>query len=299
MSCFLFEISYFNFSLLYNFVTRYRCITGSAKQFLKKDIMAKTIFITGAGSGFGKIAALGLAQRGHKVIATAEIGPQVQALRQEADTRGISLEVQKLDVLSGIDKEKAREYDIDVLLSCAGICEAGPVAEQPVDLIRGMFEVNVFSNLELVQGFVRQMVEKRKGKIIMMSSMSGLVSFPLAGAYCASKHALEAIAEALKAELEPFGIQVATINPGSFKTGFNESGVDSIFRWYDPEKNFTSPKAIKELEAALEKQLDPASILEIIVEIVESDKHTFRNTWPRSLENEVKKSQKNAWEVMS
>jgi short-subunit dehydrogenase len=299
MSCFLFEISYFSLSLLCNFVTRYRCITGSANSFLKKVSWLKTIFITGAGSGFGKIAALGLAQRGHKVIATAEIGPQVQTLRQEAEMRGISLEVQKLDLLSGIDKEKAKEHDIDVLLSCAGICEAGPIAEQPVDLIRAMFEVNVFSNLEFVQGFVRQMIEKRKGKIIMMSSMSGLVSFPLAGAYCASKHALEAIAEALKAELEPFGIKVATINPGSFKTGFNESGVDSIFRWYDPEKNFTSPNAIKKLEAALEKQLDPASILEIIVEIVESDKHTFRNTWPRSLENEVKKNQKNAWEVMS
>lgn len=259
--------------------------------------MKQKIFITGAGSGFGKIAALGLAERGHEVIATAETGPQVQALRKEAEEKGIQLEVQKLDLLNPIDLHKAEEYDIDVLFNIAGICEAGPVAEQPVDLIRRMFEVNVFRHLELTQGFVRKMVQQKKGKIIFMSSMSGLVSFPLAGAYCASKHALEAIAEAMKDELAPFNIKVMTINPGPFKTGFNESGVDSIYQWYDPAKNFTPEKAIKDLQAALEKQFDPQDILDIVVEVVESDKHTFRSIWPANLKKEVVKSQQQAWEA--
>lgn len=215
--------------------------------------MKKKIFITGAGSGFGKIAALGLAQRGHHVIATAETGPQVQALRKEAP----GLTVQKLDLLNAIDRKKALEHDIDILLNIAGICEAGPLAEQPLKLIRQMFDINVFYNLELTQGFIKQMVKKKQGKIIFMSSMSGLLGFPLAGAYCASKHALEAVAEALKEELAPFGIKVAAINPGPFKTGFNESGVDSIYQWYDPQKNFTPAKAIKDLEALLAKQFDP------------------------------------------
>jgi hypothetical protein len=69
-------------------------------------------------------------------------------------------------------------------------------------------------------------------------------------------------------------------------------------QWYDPEKNFTPSKAIKELQAALEKQFDPADILEIIVELVESDKHPFRNMWPRALENDVKKSQETAWQAL-
>lgn len=261
--------------------------------------MAKKIFITGAGSGFGKLAALTLAQRGHNVTAGAHVGPQVQALRQEAKERGITLKVQKLDLSNSSDKKMALEHDVDVLLSCAGICEAGPVAEQPLNFIRNMFDVNVFYNLELTQGFIRRMVEKRKGKIVFMSSMSGLVGFPLAGAYCASKHALEAIAEALKLELEAFGIKVATINPGSFKTGFNESGMDSIYQWYDPEQNFTPHQAIKDLEAVLTKQLNPTDILDIIIEVVESEKHKFRNVWPRSLENDVKKSQRDAWETLS
>jgi len=127
--------------------------------------------------------------------------------------------------------------------------------------------------------------------------MSGLVSYPLAGAYCATKHSLEAIAEAMKDELAPFGIKVMTLNPGPFKTGFNESGVDSIYQWYDPAKNFTPEKAIKDLEATLEKQFDPQDILDIVVEVVESDKHTFRNIWPADLKKEVVKTQQQAWEV--
>lgn len=261
--------------------------------------MKKKIFITGAGSGFAKIAALGLAQKGHKVIATAETGPQVQALRQEAEEKGIVMEIQKLDLLNAIDRAKALEHDIDILLNVAGICEAGPLGEQPVNLVRRMFDVNVFYTLELTQGFIRQMVEKGKGKILFMSSMSGLVGFPLAGAYCATKHAIEAMAEALKEELAPFGIKVATINPGPFKTGFNESGVDSIYQWYDPQKNFTPEKAIKELEAALAKQFNPEDILDVIVKLVESDKHTFRNIWPVKLKTEVEKKQHEAWETMS
>jgi short-subunit dehydrogenase len=261
--------------------------------------MNKKILITGAGSGFGKIAAFGLAEKGHTVIATAQTGPQVQLLRQEAEDKNLNIEVQKLDLLNSIDRKKALEHDIDILFNCAGICEAGPIAEQPVNLIRHMFEVNVFHSLELTQGFVRQMVTKKKGKIIFMSSMSGLVSFPLAGAYCASKHALEAIAESLKEELAPFDIKVVTINPGPFKTGFNESGLDTIYQWYDPQKNFTPEKAIKELEASLEKQFDPKDILDIVIEVVESDKHTFRNIWPPKLKKDVMKSQEQAWEVKS
>lgn len=261
--------------------------------------MKKIIFITGAGSGFGKIAAMSLAERGHTVIATAQTGPQVQALKMEASEKGLHLQVFKLDLLNELDKGKALEHDIDILLNIAGICEAGPLAEQPVHLVRTMFEVNVFCNLELTQGFIQQMVQKGKGKILFMSSMSGLVGFPMAGAYCATKHAIEAIAEALKEELAPFGIQVATINPGPFRTGFNESGVDSIYQWYDPEKNFTPEKAIKDLQAALAQQFGPEDIRELIVRLVETDDHTFRNIWPAKLKTDVEKKQREAWDAKS
>lgn len=261
--------------------------------------MKKKVFITGAGSGFGKIAALQLAERGHTVIATAQTGPQVQALKQEAAAKGLTIQAQKLELQNATDRQKALTHDIDILINIAGICEAGPLAEQPVELIRAMFDVNVFYPLTLTQGFIKQMVQKKQGKILFMSSMSGLVGFPMAGAYCATKHAIEAIAEALKEELAPFGIKVATINPGPFKTGFNESGIDSIYQWYDPKRNFTPEKAIKDVEAALAKQFDPEDIRGLFMRLVETDDHPFRNIWPAQLQADVEKKQREAWERIS
>ena len=104
--------------------------------------------ITGAGSGLGKGAALGLAQKGHKVIAGVQIWPQVTALREEASKLGVELEVFKLDILSEIDRRKALNYDIDILVNNAATGETGPIAEIPIQLVRNVFEVNVFGALK-------------------------------------------------------------------------------------------------------------------------------------------------------
>src|SRR5260370_38878516 len=101
-----------------------------------------------------------------------------------------------------------------------------------------MFDINVFSSIALAQGFVPAMLAKRRGMIVFMSSMAGLWTVPYASGYSASKHALEAVGEGLKAELAPFGIKVATGNPGAYGTGFNDRGADKISHRYDPTKNF-------------------------------------------------------------
>ena len=94
--------------------------------------MSKTILITGAASGFGKIVAFDLAKKGHKVIATTQIYPQMSDLIREAKEQGIELTVDKLDVTNTTDiKYIVNKYDIDILISNAGIAEAGPIAEQP------------------------------------------------------------------------------------------------------------------------------------------------------------------------
>jgi short-subunit dehydrogenase len=142
------------------------------------------------------------------------------------------MRVEKLDVTSVRDREMAFGWEIDVLVNNAGVMEAGPIAEQPAELLRAMLEVNFFGGLEVIQGFARQFARKRRGKIVIMSSVAGLTTAPFAAGYCATKHALEAVAEALKMEARA-GIKVATINPGAYGTGFNDRGGDSI-RWYDP-----------------------------------------------------------------
>ncbi|PWW29350.1 MULTISPECIES: SDR family oxidoreductase [unclassified Chryseobacterium] len=263
--------------------------------------MSKTILITGAASGFGKIAAFELAKKGHQVIATAQIYPQMSDLIREAKEHGITLIVDKLDVTNPRDVEYiVKKYnDIDILISNAGIMEGGPIAEQPVDIIRSMFEVNVFGALNLAQGFIKKFVEKKSGKIVFTSSMGGLWTVPYVAAYCASKHALESIAEGLRTELAPFNIKIATCNPGVFGTGFNDRGVDSIFHWYDPKINFTPESAFDGAAESLAHQLDPQSMAEVIVNVALDDNSNFRNVHPKETEDFVKQLQADAWNTKS
>jgi short-subunit dehydrogenase len=263
--------------------------------------MKKTILITGAGHGFAKTTAFILAEKGHHVVATAEIWPQVTELLAEAKERGLpNLVVEKLDVTNAREREYLQaKYDVDVLFSNAGLMEAGPIGEQPLDLIRSMFEINVFSGLAFAQGLLKKMVAKKAGKIVFMSSMGGLLTVPYAAAYCASKHALEAIAEGMKTELAPFNIKIATVNPGAFNTGFNDRGMDSIRQWYDPNKNFTSDAIFGEFEAALANQFDPQLMVDVIVDVILSDTPNFRNVCPPPVEAYIQQLQAEAWTLKS
>jgi short-subunit dehydrogenase len=260
--------------------------------------MPKTIVITGAASGFGRLVAFELARRGNDVIATARGWSQVTELKNAAAAEGLSMRVDKLDVTSARDREMAFGWDVDVLLSNAGVMEAGPIAEQPIELLREMFDINFFAAVELVQGFARQFVDRGSGKIVFVSSMGGLLTTPYAAGYCATKHALEAVAEGLKVELEPFGIKVATANPGVFATGFNDRGADSM-RWYDPERNFTRPESLGAATDVLAHQLDPRSMAEAIVQVVLSDNGRFRTVHPKETEDLVRQSQHDAWTAVS
>lgn len=259
--------------------------------------MPKRILITGAASGFGKLVAFDLARKGHHVIATAQIWPQVTELKNAARAEGLDLRVDKLDVTSETDRQFAFRSEVDVLVSNAGVMEAGPIAEQPMDLLRSMFEANFFGVVALVQGFARQFVGRKSGRIVFVSSMGGLFTVPYGAGYCATKHALEAVAEALKAELAPFGVEVATTNPGIFGTGFNDRGADSM-RWYDPATNFTRPEHLSGLPEMLANQLDPQSMANVISDVVLAERPKFRNVHPPETEAMVKQAQRDAWSAL-
>jgi NAD(P)-dependent dehydrogenase (short-subunit alcohol dehydrogenase family) len=267
----------------------------------EKTDMSKTILITGAGSGFGEGAAIGLARAGHRVIATAQISPQVSALRSKAaELQLAGLRAEKLDLADPFDVAQALGWEIDVLWNNAGIGECGPVSEIPLELVRNNFETNVFLPLQLTQGVVRRWVAARKqGKIVFTSSMGGLFTPAGFGTYVSTKHALEAIAEALQQELQPYGIKVQTINPGAYLTGYNETMADTAFRWLDDSRNFTKRAAMRatfdSLLSTPEGRLDPAEMIARMVEIVPADTGKFRNVCPQSVEDMLKKSQADAW----
>ena len=193
--------------------------------------MGRTVLITGAGSGFGRAVALRLAARNWKVIAGVEIPPQIFQLEQEAARHGVTLQVEKLDVTDPADRERFSTLDVDVLLNNAGIGEGGSMVDIPEENLRRQFEVNVIGPVQLTQMIARRMAARRAGRIVFMSSCAGLTSDPFTGAYSASKHAIEAIAEALGKELQEFGVAVATVNPGPFLTGFNDRIFDSWKSW--------------------------------------------------------------------
>lgn len=264
----------------------------------------KRILITGAGSGFGEGAAIGLAKAGHQVIAGVQISPQVTALRKKVEELGLNdnLRVEKLDILDEYDVKYALTWDIDILFSNAGIGEAGPVFEIPVDLVRRNFETNVFAPLALTQRFVVKWInEKRKGKVVFTSSMGGLFTPDGYGIYVSTKHALEAIAEALSSELKKYNIQIQTINPGAYLTGYNETMADNPFRWLDDNKNFTKRADMRATFDSLlgtpQGRLDPTEMIDAMIKIVPAEKGKFRNVVPKFVEDMLKEHQVKAWDV--
>lgn len=264
--------------------------------------MTKTILITGAGSGFAEAAAIGMAQAGHNIIATAQISPQVAALRNKVADLGLdNIRVEKLDLLDPYDMAFIQTFDIDILWNNAGYGESGPVSEIPLDLVRKNYEINVFKPLELTQAFIAKWVKEGKPgkKIVFTSSMGGLFTPAGWGTYVSTKHALESVAEAIAQEVAPFGIKVQTINPGAYLTGYNETMADTAFRWLDDAKNFTKRNELRAtfdaLLASPQGHLDPKEMIDRMIAIVPADTGKVRNVCPQFVEDMLKEAQAAAW----
>lgn len=264
----------------------------------KKSSSKKRILITGAGSGFGVGMAIGLAKKGHHVIASVQIWPQATRLREHAQKLK-NLQVEKLDLLEPYDVANAvKEFEIDILVNNAAISVTGPISEIPMELVLETFNTNVFGALNLTQQFVRKFVdEKRPGKIVFISSVAGLFAGSGYGPYTASKHAIEAIAKTMQLELAKHDIQVQTINPSAYRTGFNDTMVEAASHWMDDELNFTKRAEMKKLMAhVLDKQKDPKEAIEQMIAIIPEDTGLFRNIIPASFVDAMKKREAEAWE---
>jgi NAD(P)-dependent dehydrogenase (short-subunit alcohol dehydrogenase family) len=240
-------------------------------------MVTKTVMVTGAGSGFGKGASLALAARGHRVIATTENDAHAEALRAEAP----QLTVEKLDITSA-DVAKAADWDIDVLINNAGVGQSGPMADVPLDRVRHLFDVNVFGTLAVTQSVLPRMVAKGAGRIIIVSSIAGVMVGPSFGPYSMTKHALEAMGKAMRAELAPQGIDVTLLNPGPYLTGFNDRMADSMWEWFgDASLNAPATPMFKMMgEFVTTGQMDPAEVVTRMVELTEADTTSENNFVP-------------------
>lgn len=271
------------------------------KNFNEVGYQKKTILITGAGSGLGRGAALGLAKLNFNIIAGVEIWPQYTSLKKEAESLNLKINIVKLDITNKEEREKvAQQYasKVDILVNNAAIGETGPLAEIDVDKFRKNMEVNVFSTLELTQLFVREFVKKRKGKIVFISSIAGLKTFPFFGPYCSTKFALEAVSSSLYDELKPYGVNVCTINPGPYNTGFNDRMFDTKDVWYSEKNNFTKREDFIPMQQFLDNgQYDPAEMIDFMIKMIPLDNHKYRLFDRRKIEivEDGLKAQKNLW----
>jgi NAD(P)-dependent dehydrogenase (short-subunit alcohol dehydrogenase family) len=250
--------------------------------------MSSTILITGAGSGFGAGTALGLAKTGYGVIATARSQAAAEAVAAKAKAAGYSLAAHKLDVTKSADVDEILSLDFDILVNNAAQGEGGPISEIPIDILKSVFETNVFGPLTLTQRVVKKWIDaKTNGKVIFVSSVAGLEFPPVIAPYASSKHALEMVARGLYRELKQFGIQVQMINPGPFLTGFNEKMVENAFRWLDDKKNFTTHAMMRaEADAFIDQEtwkVDPATMIERMIQIVPARTGRYRNIYPEKM----------------
>jgi short-subunit dehydrogenase len=211
--------------------------------------MKKTILITGATAGIGRHAALELVRLGHHVIATGRRENALDDLQKEA--RGLGgegkLDVLRLDVTDdaaveasvALVNELTDGHGIDVLVNNAGYGQMGPLESVSTADLRKQFETNVFGLMAVTRAFVPQMRKRESGRVINVGSIGGRFTFPLMGAYNATKYAVESLSDALRNELAPFGIDVAIVEPGPIKTEFNAVAMDTI----DADRVSTSPYA--------------------------------------------------------
>jgi NAD(P)-dependent dehydrogenase (short-subunit alcohol dehydrogenase family) len=194
--------------------------------------VAKVVLITGATDGLGKAAAILLAERGYRVYAAGRSAEKRAALDQLAQFKNLPMRSIELDVTSddsvrsAVEKILAETGRIDVLINNAGLGYMAVVEEMKMEDMRRQFETNVFGVLRVTQAVLPHMRARRSGRILMISSVAGLVSPPTYGAYSSSKHALEGLSNALRLELYPFHIEVVLIEPGYIATNFRQTATE-------------------------------------------------------------------------
>jgi NAD(P)-dependent dehydrogenase (short-subunit alcohol dehydrogenase family) len=189
---------------------------------------SKAVLITGCSSGIGRATALRLARLGWKVYATARRPESIAALT-DAGCETLALDVTDEESMrAAVDQIEGAEGAIGVLINNAGYSQGGAIETVSMDAVRRQFETNVFGLVRLTQLVLGRMREQRWGKIVNVGSMGGLLTLPGAGHYHATKHALEALSDAMRYELRGFGIDVILLEPGLIRTDFGEAAVASI-----------------------------------------------------------------------
>ena len=254
--------------------------------------MSKTVLITGAGSGFGRGAAIALAERGHSVIAAVLNDAQAKELKKAAPKLKANFTVVKLDITKANDLKKVDKLKPDVFIANAAIGQTGPLSLIPLARLRGVFEVNVFGTFAITQRVAHGMRKRRAGRIIVVSSIGGVRAGVGSGPYTMTKHAIQAFGTALRAELKMFGVDVCLINPGPYATGFNDRMANDPGPWFNPKKVAPEDNAVMQQlrQRITVGQMNPQEVVQRFVELVEAETTELVNFVPPDIVERMSKS---------
>lgn len=210
--------------------------------------MASTVLITGATSGIGRHTALRLAGRGHSVMATGRNEHRLAALAAEAKASGLSeqLWTHPLDVTDEASIAAARaelerrtgDPGPGALVNNAGYSAPGPLELVGDAELRAQFDTNVFGLMAVTRAFAPAMRLRGSGRIVNVSSVMGRMTLPLHGPYNASKYAVEALTDALRMELAPFGVEVVAVAPGTIRSDFEDTALAGFERYRDADSPY-------------------------------------------------------------
>jgi NAD(P)-dependent dehydrogenase (short-subunit alcohol dehydrogenase family) len=265
----------------------------------------KKILITGASRGFGKLAVEKLIARGHEVAAALRGGEERGRALFSAEVRAtgrlhfLDLHVDRAESLAATADWISRHWNghLDVLINNAGYGLMGPLEGQTDAQVRRQMEVNFFGPLNLTRASL-PFLRKARGRVINISSIAGLVGFPFYGAYNASKFALEAISEAFYYELRDVGVQVALVEPGSFRTEFSEA---AEFGEPGDERNVAKIAAFRKRMDTRRSVLsgDPVQVVDLLVSLCERRRMPLRNVIGRDANSMmlVKRLLPDSWRV--
>jgi len=249
----------------------------------------KIVLVTGATAGIGRETALHLARLGHRVFATGRKADQLEALAEEAGD--LALETFALDVTDtesiaaarATVEERTDGFGLDVLVNNAGFGYMAPIALVSAEDLRLQFATNVHGLVEVTQAFLPAMRARGSGKIVNVSSVMGRITLPMQGIYCATKHALEALTDALRAEVRSFGVYVSLVEPGMIRTNFESTAISTVDKYHALDDAYAAAThAYREVTTkSYKKAPGPACIAKTVARIVRKRKPGARYVSPR------------------
>ena len=218
---------------------------------MSTPLAGKAVLVTGASAGIGKATAIALTQLGAKVIATGRRQTALDALKQQCGDSAVETIAGDLNDARFVDDLVDAARDVDIFVNNAGVLKYAPIMDMTYADCESMFRINVLAALRVTQAVAKSMIERRRGHIIVITSIAAREVYQLGVIYCATKHALSSIARGFRIELQGHGIKVTEIAPGMVDTDIRASS--------------GHPRVIAALNARTFDALTPEEVAEAVV----------------------------------